>query len=217
LRIVREQLTSLRERALTAEQEQKRLQDELAIVAKQKESMCENIQKVHHLNIISIIFIIFHILQLNENQASLQKKLKAKDEEVRELRQRIKELEKEFTRANQQYDKRVEEIRRLKIKVQDLTNENRLIALDLNCRDDNRVQIFRLQRDLTDEQLKRRALEDELAQPRNIHRWRQLQVKTAVFLFKFIQRTQTRTILCKHRFKTRVRMRRGTIGACADS
>jgi len=120
---------------------------------------------------------------LKENQTSLKKKLKAKVEEVRELRVRIKELEKEFTRANQQYDERLEEIRLLKLKVENLSNEKRLIALDLSTRDDNRQHIFRLQRDLTEEQLKRKALEDELAQPRNVHRWRYLQVNFQSIIF----------------------------------
>ncbi|XP_059490976.1 cilia- and flagella-associated protein 58-like [Neocloeon triangulifer] len=157
LRQVREQLVTFRERALTAEQEQKTLQDEIADLKQQKEKLGSDLEKI------------------NESQTVLQKKLKAKEEEIRELRAQIKELEKEFKKANVHYDQKVEEIRLLKLQVQNLTNENRLITQDLTARDDTRVQVFRLQRDLTEEQLKRRALEEELAQPRNIHRWRYLQ------------------------------------------
>lgn len=45
LRQVREQLTTFRERAIVAEQEQKRLQDELSCLSKQKDGMGEDIQK----------------------------------------------------------------------------------------------------------------------------------------------------------------------------
>ncbi|XP_065351647.1 cilia- and flagella-associated protein 58-like [Cloeon dipterum] len=157
LRQVREQLTTFRERALSAEQEQKQLQDEIAVLHHQKEKLGTDLDK------------------LNENQSALQKKLKAKEEEIRVLRSQIKELEKEFKQANLQYDQKVEEIRLLQLQVQNLTSEKKLIAQDLMARDDTRMQVFRLQRDLTEEQLKRKALEDELAQPRNIHRWRYLQ------------------------------------------
>lgn len=95
-----------------------------------------------------------------------------------QLRAIVKELEKQFQKANVQYEQRVEEIKSLNLKVQDLSNEKRLLTLDLNTRDDSRQHIFRLQRNLTEEQLKRKALEEELAQPRNIHRWRHLQVRT---------------------------------------
>lgn len=95
---------------------------------------------------------------------------------MQHLRATVKELEKQFQKANVQYELRVEEIKSLNLKVQDLSNEKRLLTLDLNTRDDSRQHIFRLQRHLTEEQLKRKALEDELAQPRNIHRWRHLQV-----------------------------------------
>jgi predicted RNase H-like nuclease (RuvC/YqgF family) len=113
---------------------------------------------------------------LNEDQSALAKKLKAKECEVQKLRSIVKELEKQFHKANVQYEQRVEEIKSLHLKVQDLSNEKRLLTLDLNTRDDSRQHIFRLQRNLTEEQLKRKALEEELAQPRNIHRWRHLQV-----------------------------------------
>jgi hypothetical protein len=46
LRQVREQLTTFRERAIVAEQEQKRLQDELSCLSKQKDGICEDLQKV---------------------------------------------------------------------------------------------------------------------------------------------------------------------------
>ncbi|CAB3383903.1 Hypothetical predicted protein [Cloeon dipterum] len=157
LRQVREQLTTFRERALSAEQEQKQLQDEIAVLHRQKEKLGTDLDK------------------LNENQSALQKKLKVKEEEIRVLRSQIKELEKEFKQANLQYDQKVEEIRLLQLQVQNLASEKKLITQDLMARDDTRMQVFRLQRDLTEEQLKRKALEDELAQPRNIHRWRYLQ------------------------------------------
>jgi hypothetical protein len=41
---------------------------------------------------------------------------------------------------------------------------------------DMRQEIFHLETDLTHEQLKRRALEEELQNPLNIHRWRKLEV-----------------------------------------
>lgn len=43
---------------------------------------------------------------------------------------------------------------------------------------DMRQEIFHLETDLTREQLKRRALEEELQNPLNIHRWRKLEVSS---------------------------------------
>jgi hypothetical protein len=42
---------------------------------------------------------------------------------------------------------------------------------------DMRQEIFHLERDLTQEKLKCRALEEELQTPLNIHRWRKLEVR----------------------------------------
>lgn len=58
-----------------------------------------------------------------------------------------------------------------------ILNRNLSVAAHL------RSQIFALERGLTEQKIKCRALEEELQNPVNIHRWRKLEVAYLLFIF----------------------------------
>lgn len=88
-----------------------------------------------------------------------------------------------------QYDQRLEDIRLLKIEIKRLRQEKSLLSKSVNNINDLRQEVFLMERDLTRERLKCRALEEELHKPINIHRWRKLEGSdpTALELLQKIQ------------------------------
>ncbi|XP_076227482.1 cilia- and flagella-associated protein 58 [Nomia melanderi] len=88
---------------------------------------------------------------------------------------RIKVLHGTLQRGEVQYNQRLEDIRLLKLEVQNLRTEKALLAKNIANMSDLRQEAFRLNRDLTRERLKVMALEEEVQTPLNIHRWRKLE------------------------------------------
>lgn len=88
-----------------------------------------------------------------------------------------------------QYDQRLEDIRLLKIEIKRLRQEKSMLSKSVNNINDLRQEVFLMERDLTRERLKCRALEEELHKPVNIHRWRKLEGSdpTALELLQKIQ------------------------------
>lgn len=76
--------------------------------------------------------------------------------------------------GERQYMERLEDIRLLKIEIKNLRHRNRLLTRGLYNTIDMRHEVLQLHRDLNQERVKSRALEDELSTPLNIHRWRKL-------------------------------------------
>ena len=74
-----------------------------------------------------------------------------------------------------QYGQRVEDIRLLKLEVKKLRQEKAMLSRAINNTVDLRQELFHLERDFTNEKLKCRALEEELQNPLNVHRWRKLE------------------------------------------
>jgi len=63
----------------------------------------------------------------------------------------------------------------LKIEVKRLRQEKMLVTKSMNNMVDLRQEIFHLERDLTKSRLQCKALEQEVQNPLNIHRWRKLE------------------------------------------
>lgn len=76
-----------------------------------------------------------------------------------------------------QYNNRLEDIRLLKIEVKNLRAKKNLLTRGLCNTIDMRQEVLQLNRDLTQERVKSRALEEEMSTPMNIHRWRKLSGK----------------------------------------
>lgn len=74
-----------------------------------------------------------------------------------------------------QYAQRLEDIRLLKIEIKRLRQEKNLLSKTISNSTDLKQEVFHLERDLMKWRLKCRALEEELQNPMNIHRWRKLE------------------------------------------
>lgn len=98
---------------------------------------------------------------------------------------KIKILHGTLRRGESEYAKRVEDIRLLKLEVNKLTTEKEILIKNLKNMSDLRQETYHLDRDLTQEQLKVKALEEELQNPINIHRWQKLQVSYFFFVFYY--------------------------------
>ncbi|GLG96888.1 Coiled-coil domain-containing protein 147, partial [Gryllus bimaculatus] len=98
-------------------------------------------------------------------------------------------LEAALQKGETQYTQRLEDIRLLKIEVRRLRNEKVLLQRSLDNMAKLRKEVFHLERDLTRERQKTRALEEELQNPLNVHRWRKLQ-GTDPCTFDLIEKVQ---------------------------
>lgn len=76
-----------------------------------------------------------------------------------------------------QYNERLEDIRLLKIEIANIHSAKYLLTRGLCNVIDMRQEVLQLGRDLTQERVKSRALEEEMSTPMNIHRWHQLSGK----------------------------------------
>lgn len=78
-----------------------------------------------------------------------------------------------FQAENQNIDQ-MEDIKLLKIEIQNIRYKNDLLTRGLANTIDMRQEVLQLHRNLTLERVKSKALEEEMSSPMNIHRWRQL-------------------------------------------
>lgn len=69
----------------------------------------------------------------------------------------------------------MEDIRLLKIEIKRLRQEHHLLTKNIKNSIELKQEVFHLERDLMKWRLKCRALEEELQNPMNIHRWRKLE------------------------------------------
>ena len=107
----------------------------------------------------------------------LGSQLVRRNDEIALLYSKIKVLEGTIQREECQYSQKQDEIRLLKIEMQKLRGEKELLIKNMKNSCDLRLEVFRLEQDLTRERLKVTALEEELQNPINIHRWRKLEVR----------------------------------------
>ncbi|CAG2066612.1 unnamed protein product, partial [Timema podura] len=99
-----------------------------------------------------------------------------RNDELALLYEKIKILQSTLHKGEAQYDQRLEDIRLLKLEIKRLRQEKALLSRSMTNMTDLKQEVFHLERDLTKEKLKCRALEEELQNPLNVHRWRKLEV-----------------------------------------
>ncbi|ERL90076.1 hypothetical protein D910_07431, partial [Dendroctonus ponderosae] len=116
--------------------------------------------------------------QLMNERDVLGSQLVRRNDEIALLNEKIKILHSTLCRGivgETQYDQRLQDIKLLKIEVKRLRQEKLLISKSMNNMVDLRQEIFHLERELTKSRLQRKALEQEVQNPLNIHRWRKLE------------------------------------------
>eukprot|EP01018_Ginkgo_biloba_P005612 Gb_23651 [translate_table: standard] len=127
----------------------------------------------------------------------LAKQLMRRNEELTLLYEKIKIEQSTLNQGMDQYNARLNEIRILKIKLADLKRENNILKGSVQNVAVLKQEVHNLGRELLQEQTKVKALSEELENPLNVHRWRQLEGRdpTAYQMIMKIQTLQKRLIL----------------------
>lgn len=97
-----------------------------------------------------------------------------RNDEISLLKEKISIIQMALDRGESQYAKRLEDIRLLKIEIQNLQSQRDLLARGMENTADMRQEVLQLNRTLTQERVRSKALENEMLTPMNVHRWRKL-------------------------------------------
>ena len=80
-----------------------------------------------------------------------------------------------MTKGEIQYKQRIGDIRLLKLEIKKLRREKTILMKNVSSLDELRKEVYHTQRELLKERTRCKALEEELENPMNIHRWRKLE------------------------------------------
>lgn len=97
-----------------------------------------------------------------------------KNDEINQLKEKMAIMQLALDRGENQYTKRLDDIRLLKIEITNLRSQRNLLTRGLSNTADMRQEVLQLNRTLTQERVKAKALEMEMLTPMNVHRWRKL-------------------------------------------
>lgn len=97
-----------------------------------------------------------------------------RNDEISLLKEKMAIIQLALDRGESQYAKRLDDIRLLKIEVNNLRSQRNLLTRGLSNTADMRQEVLQLNRTLTQERVKAKALEQEMSTPMNVHRWRKL-------------------------------------------
>ena len=84
----------------------------------------------------------------------------------------------------------MEDIRLLKLEIKKLRREKHILTKSVANVEELRREVYNMQRELLRERTRCKALEEELENPMNIHRWRKLEGSDPS-TFEMIQKIQT--------------------------
>ncbi|XP_064600239.1 cilia- and flagella-associated protein 58-like [Liolophura sinensis] len=98
-----------------------------------------------------------------------------RNDELALLYEKIKIQQSVLNKGEIQYNQRLEDIRVLKLEIKKLRREKMILQKSVANVDDLRREVYHLQRELLRERTRCKALEEELENPMNIHRWRKLE------------------------------------------
>lgn len=114
---------------------------------------------------------------LNNQRDLLNVKLMEHSEEIASLNEKLTNAQGALNRSEVQYANRLDDIRLLKIEIGNLRSQSNTLSRGLANTTDMRQEVLQLNRSLTQERIKIKALEQEMTTPMNVHRWRELQGK----------------------------------------
>ncbi|TRZ01432.1 hypothetical protein DNTS_013435 [Danionella cerebrum] len=103
------------------------------------------------------------------------------------LYEKIKIQQSLMNKNDVQYNERLEDIRLLKLEIKKQRREKNILNKTASNVEDLREEVFHMQRELVKERRRCRALEDELSNPMNVHRWRKLEASDPN-MFELIQK-----------------------------
>lgn len=113
-----------------------------------------------------------------------------RNDELALLYEKIKIQQSTLNKGEIQYRERMEDIRVLKLEIRKLRREKVILRKNIANMDTLRNEVYHLQRELLRERTRCKALEEELENPMNIHRWRKLEGSDPG-TYEMIQKIQT--------------------------
>ncbi|KAM4702756.1 cilia- and flagella-associated protein 58 [Rhinophrynus dorsalis] len=113
-----------------------------------------------------------------------------RNDELALLYEKIKIQQSILNKGETQYKQRVEDIRLLKLEIKKLRREKGILTKTVSNVEDLRREVFHMQRELLRERTRCRALEEELENPMNVHRWRKLEASDPS-TYELIQKIHT--------------------------
>merc|ERR1719181_610820 len=113
-----------------------------------------------------------------------------RNDELALLYEKIKIQQSTLKKGEVQYRERIEDIRILKLKINDMKRELQLLSSSVSNIDSLRNEVYHLQRELLQERTKVKALSEELENPMNVHRWGKLEGSDPD-TYEMIQKIQT--------------------------
>ncbi|PAA46952.1 hypothetical protein BOX15_Mlig023212g2 [Macrostomum lignano] len=113
-----------------------------------------------------------------------------RNDELALLYEKIKIQQSLLNKGEVQYNQRLEDIRVLKLEIKKLRREKALLQRTVHNVDELRREVYHLQKELLRERTRCKALEEELENPMNVHRWRKLEGSDPS-TYEMIQKIQT--------------------------
>ncbi|CAF1687558.1 unnamed protein product, partial [Adineta ricciae] len=98
-----------------------------------------------------------------------------RNDELALLYEKLKIQQSTLNKGELQYKGRLEDLRLLKLELKKLRHEKGTLQDKVANTDDLKREVFQVQRELLRERTRCRALEEELENPMNVHRWRKLE------------------------------------------
>jgi len=119
-----------------------------------------------------------------------------RNDELSLLYEKIKIQQSTLNKGEVQYRQRIEDIRILKLEIKKLRREKIILNRSVATQQDLNREVYHTQRELLRERTRCKALEEELENPMNIHRWRKLEGSdpSAYEMIQKVQALQKRLI-----------------------
>uniref|UniRef100_A0A8C6XVS3 Cilia and flagella associated protein 58 n=1 Tax=Naja naja TaxID=35670 RepID=A0A8C6XVS3_NAJNA len=105
----------------------------------------------------------------------LGSQLVRRNDELALLYEKIKIQQSILNKGEIQYRQRIEDIRLLKLEIKKLRREKAILGKSVANVEELRQEVYHMQKELLKERTRCRALEEELENPMNVHRWRKLE------------------------------------------
>ncbi|XP_053245246.1 cilia- and flagella-associated protein 58 [Podarcis raffonei] len=105
----------------------------------------------------------------------LGSQLVRRNDELALLYEKIKIQQSILNKGEMQYRQRMEDIRLLKLEIKKLRREKAILGKSVANVEELRQEVYHMQKELLKERTRCRALEEELENPMNVHRWRKLE------------------------------------------
>ena len=113
--------------------------------------------------------------QIMTERDILGTQLVRRNDELALLYEKIRIQESTLSKGEQQYRERINDMGLLKLEIKKLRREKSLLNRSVHNLEDMRREMYHMHRALLKERSKCRALENELQNPQNVHRWRKLE------------------------------------------